>query len=814
MRLCKILTLVAVLLTFGKAYGQTDYYFDVNDEDAESGVVSDTVYDWNNSAPSWNLNADGSGPSPGTTVTWQNGNNAIFSAGTDAIGAMYGIRVAGGTSANYALIQDGYVVVTSGFIDTGAGITEVAAGATLQLNDIGQLNGGGVIKLSGGELVLARDNTVAFSPIPSGKSVEINGTGIITKPNKGTGGGAVVIFGAANTTNVILGTGGTTTNGGAGMLIKRGPHEFRHQNSSTALSTFAKLRVEEGLFRLGSVIPTGQPQQTTELGFGAAPLAPLADAITIDGGEIGSSFSVTLHANRGITVGPNGGGINGNGSGVLTVPGPLSGNGLLNIFGINLTTTSAGFGNNFGGLVLGNAGNNTSFTGSVQLDSSTLTLNESLSIKSLNGGSVTSTGGTAAQKGATVTGTVSVASGKTVTIGTDGSDSTYSGRITGAGAITKVGAGTFILNTINSTTTNSSDVVTVFYTGEFTNTGGVNINEGTIRFGTSSSGFTNTATATGVTIAAPGTLDMNGINDTFPTLSGAGTVKMDGGGSTAGNLTLNGTAAGPFTFSGTITKNSATTGGNLTKSGAGSRHILSGSVNVNALAANAGTLELNGSTTASGGATVAAAGTLAGTGTLTAALTNNGTLAPGSAGVGTLNLVGNLVNTATAKWDIELSGTTADKLAVTGNIDLSAVGDSLNVSGTGTGSSWLIGTYTGTLSGVFDTITSGYSVSYTGGNIMLTAAAGLPGDFNTDGKVDAADYVTWRKSGTNPLPNDNGAVDAAARYTVWRQNFGNPPGAGSGSGLEAGGTVPEPASFGLVLIGLAAFGFGRRSRTA
>jgi hypothetical protein len=61
-------------------------------------------------------------------------------------------------------------------------------------------------------------------------------------------------------------------------------------------------------------------------------------------------------------------------------------------------------------------------------------------------------------------------------------------------------------------------------------------------------------------------------------------------------------------------------------------------------------------------------------------------------------------------------------LAITSDIDLSAV-DTLNVTGSGTGSSWIIGTYIGTETGAFDTITSGYSVTYTGGNITLVAGA-------------------------------------------------------------------------------------------
>ena len=80
---------------------------------------------------------------------------------------------------------------------------------------------------------------------------------------------------------------------------------------------------------------------------------------------------------------------------------------------------------------------------------------------------------------------------------------------------------------------------------------------------------------------------------------------------------------------------------------------------------------------------------------------------------------------------------------------------------------------------------------------------GLAGDFNEDDKVDAADYVKWRKDGHNPLPNDEGAANAAARFALWKANFGEMtmPGGGSG-GVRA---VPEPGLPGVAaLIALAA----------
>jgi hypothetical protein len=86
--------------------------------------------------------------------------------------------------------------------------------------------------------------------------------------------------------------------------------------------------------------------------------------------------------------------------------------------------------------------------------------------------------------------------------------------------------------------------------------------------------------------------------------------------------------------------------------------------------------------------------------------------------------------------------------------------------------------------------------------------AALPGDFNSDGKVDAGDYVTWRKNdGTNnALANDNGLgiPVGTAHYDLWRANFGNTAGSGSSLG-GAGSAVPEPGTYVLLCLGCVAF---------
>ena len=96
----------------------------------------------------------------------------------------------------------------------------------------------------------------------------------------------------------------------------------------------------------------------------------------------------------------------------------------------------------------------------------------------------------------------------------------------------------------------------------------------------------------------------------------------------------------------------------------------------------------------------------------------------------------------------------------------------------------------------------------------LVAIPELAGDFNSNGVVDAADYVMWRKNvGTNnALPNNLiGGTIGMAQYNQWRANFGNSaPGAGSSTGATANAAVPEPAT--LVMLMFAAAGVSPRRR--
>lgn len=84
----------------------------------------------------------------------------------------------------------------------------------------------------------------------------------------------------------------------------------------------------------------------------------------------------------------------------------------------------------------------------------------------------------------------------------------------------------------------------------------------------------------------------------------------------------------------------------------------------------------------------------------------------------------------------------------------------------------------------------------TTGVLRVVAAASLPGDYNSDGVVDAADYTVWRDSVGLPagsLPNDStGEAVGPAQYAQWAAQYGSVP-----AWLTP---IPEPRSWVLTAL--------------
>jgi len=113
--------------------------------------------------------------------------------------------------------------------------------------------------------------------------------------------------------------------------------------------------------------------------------------------------------------------------------------------------------------------------------------------------------------------------------------------------------------------------------------------------------------------------------------------------------------------------------------------------------------------------------------------------------------------------------------------------------------------------------TAGDSYATTFANFKFSDPSnpGVPGDYNGNGVVDAADYTVWRNllGQAGPLLNEVETPNMVTTedYTYWRSRFGAT--SGSGSGVRAA-VVPEPSSCVLAFASAvgALLGFCRENR--
>jgi len=233
-------------------------------------------------------------------------------------------------------------------------------------------------------------------------------------------------------------------------------------------------------------------------------------------------------------------------------------------------------------------------------------------------------------------------------------------------------------------------------------------------------GSGNIAGAASLTKNGSGSLlvDNTGVDNFVNVIINNGTLQLGTNGPdgsiSAVNITNNGALI--VNRSGSLTLSSAIAGtGSLTKTGDGALVLSGANTYTGPTLLTGGTLKLDESSSGNGRVTSSAGTILAGSGTVNGAVTNGGQLSPGPVnGPGTFKAHNGLTLAPGSTVQFDLSATDPSNLAVNdsvevlGNLTLNNNVISVNLSGTPQGgSSYLLFTYSGTLSGSFNPVVLG-----------------------------------------------------------------------------------------------------------
>jgi len=353
---------------------------------------------------------------------------------------------------------------TSSITIGSAATTLTTGGNNSSTTFAGVISGAGKLTEAGtGTLTLTGTNTyTGATTINSGASLQLgDGTtnGAITSASGIADNGTLILDegSAATVGNVISGTGAVTQEGAGTVTL-------------SATNTYSGVTNING----------GALSVSADANLGAAPGAATANKLNFNGGALDTTSTFTLNTNRGITLNAGGGTFSPSSGTTLTYGGIVAGSGALTV-------------NGAGTLVL--SGANT-FTGATNLDAGTLSIKADNNLGAppstatanqlnFNGGTLATTAsftlnsarGMSVSSGAGNGGTISVASGTTLT---------YGGLIAGTGSLTLPGSGTLDL-TASTLNFGGSATVTA---GELEFTGALP-SIGTLTLGTGSTLFVN-----------------------------------------------------------------------------------------------------------------------------------------------------------------------------------------------------------------------------------------------------------------------------------------------------------------------------------
>jgi fibronectin-binding autotransporter adhesin len=232
-----------------------------------------------------------------------------FSAGSSLLVTNSKITVAAGTPDFVFNVAGNSAIVLSSGLNTSSGVLQVNADLVDGLSPTGTFTattttGSNIVALTAGTtgLLYPGVTVTGLTGLTGTQTVTsvIDSTHFTVASNATTGGaGATAVF--------VSHTGLTKT--GGGLL------DLANGNNGGDGNGFTGPLTVNG----GAVLVRADGD------FGTAPGSPVANAITLNGGEIRSTAGFTISANRGITVGPQGGALSYDGGGTFSATSKITG---------------------------------------------------------------------------------------------------------------------------------------------------------------------------------------------------------------------------------------------------------------------------------------------------------------------------------------------------------------------------------------------------------------------------------------------------------------------------------------------------------
>lgn len=345
---------------------------------------------------------------------------------------------------------------------------------------------------------------------------------------------------------------------------------------------------------------------------------------------------------------------------------------------------------------------------------------------------------------------------------------------TWAGPITLT-ANAGILSQSGGSVFNLTGQITGAYECNFIRNGTINVTPsslvrnsyGSTRIG--SSGGTGIVSAGNAFAFSPGALTMdggvlalNGFSFDFASLSGTAGEIRNGHATTTATLTVGG--AGTTTYTGTLVNGGVGTLA-LVKTGAGTLELGATNTYSGTTAVNGGALKVVSGSLGNTAVTVASGATLAGVGNITGSVTvqNGGFISPGLA-TGVTAALNTGAGTLAGTYSCDISGTGADVINVTGNLNVEGATIAFNTVSTPTAPSLIIATFTGSVSGTPAAVTgipAGYTLDVLSPNVIrLVAASG----YTAWAAAAGLDGTPGKENGVNDDPEKDGIANVLEYY--------------------------------------------------